>query len=78
MPRLYSPRRSSCGAGPRSPSSPYEPWAQPAIGRLEELRLAATEARIDADLATAGAPTSSASSKPSCARTRSASTCVRS
>src|SRR5262245_12773247 len=28
----------------------YEPWAQAEIGRLHELRLAALEARIDADL----------------------------
>ena len=29
----------------------YEPWAQPEIGRLAELRLAALQDRIDADLA---------------------------
>ena len=40
--------------GPALAEFAYEPWAQPAIGRLEELRLAATEARIDADLATGG------------------------
>lgn len=32
----------------------YEPWAQPEIERLEELRLSALQARIEADLALGG------------------------
>ena len=42
--------RSSCGVARRSPTSTYESFAQPAIARLEELRLAATEQRLDAEL----------------------------
>ena len=38
--------------GPALAEFSYEPWAQPAIARLDELRLAAVEARMDADLAT--------------------------
>jgi DNA-binding SARP family transcriptional activator len=37
--------------GPALTDLAYESFAQPAIGRLEELRLAALEKRIDADLA---------------------------
>jgi len=37
--------------GPALSDVAYEPFAQPEIARLEELRLAALEARIDADLA---------------------------
>lgn len=37
--------------GPALADFAYEPWAQAEIGRLEDLRLAAVEARIDADLA---------------------------
>ena len=44
-------RRSRCGAGRRWPIWRYESFAQPAIARLEELRLVAIEKRIDADLA---------------------------
>jgi DNA-binding SARP family transcriptional activator len=36
--------------GPALADFTYEPWAQAAIGRLEELRLACQEERIDADL----------------------------
>jgi DNA-binding SARP family transcriptional activator len=39
--------------GPPLADFTYEPWAQAAIGRLEELRLACVEARIEADLALA-------------------------
>jgi DNA-binding SARP family transcriptional activator len=41
--------------GPVLAEFTYESWAQPVIGRLDELRLAALEARIDADLATGSA-----------------------
>jgi hypothetical protein len=41
----------------------YESFAQPAIARLEELRLAAIEKRIDSDLARARRPASTASSR---------------
>jgi DNA-binding SARP family transcriptional activator len=37
--------------GPPLADFSYEPFAQPAIGRLEELRLSAVEERIEADLA---------------------------
>lgn len=37
--------------GPALADLTYEPWAQPEVARLEELRIAALEARIDADLA---------------------------
>ena len=37
--------------GPPLADFTYEPWAQPAIARLEELRLACLEERIEADLA---------------------------
>jgi predicted ATPase/DNA-binding SARP family transcriptional activator len=37
--------------GPPLADFSYEGWAQPSIGRLEELRLSAIEDRIDADLA---------------------------
>jgi predicted ATPase/DNA-binding SARP family transcriptional activator len=37
--------------GPPLADFAYEPWAQSAIGRLEELRLSALEDRIEADLA---------------------------
>jgi predicted ATPase/DNA-binding SARP family transcriptional activator len=37
--------------GPALADFAYDPWAQNEIGRLEELRLACTEERIDADLA---------------------------
>ena len=40
--------------GPALAEFAYESWAQPAIARLDELRLAALEARIDADLSTGG------------------------
>ena len=40
--------------GPALAEFAYESWAQPAIARLDELRLAAFEARIDADLSTGG------------------------
>ena len=46
------PRRAArCGAGPRSPTSPTPRSRRPTIARLSELRLAAAEDRIDADLA---------------------------
>jgi DNA-binding SARP family transcriptional activator len=41
--------------GPALAEFAYEAWAQLVIGRLDELRLAALEARIDADLATGSA-----------------------
>ena len=43
--------RSRCGGVPPLAEFAYEDFAQPAIARLEELRLAVTEMRIDADLA---------------------------
>src|SRR3972149_1292733 len=39
------------GRGPPLPDCAYESFAQAAIARLEEIRLAAVELRIDADLA---------------------------
>ena len=44
-------RRSRCGAAPPLAEFGYEPFAQIEVGRLEELRLAALEERIEADLA---------------------------
>ena len=44
-------RRSRSGAAPPLADLAYESFAQPAIARLEELRLAAVEQRIDAELA---------------------------
>ena len=43
----------------------YEPFAAAAIGRLEEIRLAALEQRIEADLSSAATPSSSPSSSSS-------------
>ena len=42
----------------------YDDWAQPAIARFEELRLAALEKRIDADCSSDATPSSPGSSKP--------------
>ena len=50
MPPLSCGRRSRCGAGRALADVAYEDFAQPAIARLEELRLAALERRIEADL----------------------------
>ena len=44
-------RRSRCGAARRWPTLALEPFAQAEIARLEEQRLAALEARVEADLA---------------------------
>ena len=44
-------RRSRCGGGRRSRTSPYEPFAVAPVARLDELRLAALEQRIEAELA---------------------------
>jgi DNA-binding SARP family transcriptional activator len=41
----------------------YEPFAQPEIARLEELRMAVLEQRVDADLAVGATPSWSASSR---------------
>ena len=55
--RAPRPRRPSCGEalalwrGPALADLAYESFAQAEIARLEELRLAALEQRIDADLA---------------------------
>ena len=55
--RAREPRRASCGEalalwrGPPLADFAYEPFAQAEIARLEELRLAALEQRIEADLA---------------------------
>ncbi len=51
MRRRPSARRSTSGAGPRSPTSHTSRFAQSEIARLEEMRLAALEDRIEADLA---------------------------
>ena len=40
--------------GPALADFTYEPWAQPEIARLDDLRLAALEERIDADLEVGG------------------------
>jgi DNA-binding SARP family transcriptional activator len=58
--RTADPRRAaaklrealSLWRGPALADLAYEPWVQAEIARLEELRSAALEARIDADLAT--------------------------
>ena len=42
--------------GPPLAELAFEPFAQQAITRLEEQRLIALEARVDADLAAAGTP----------------------
>ncbi len=44
-------RRSRCGAGRRSPTSPTSRSPRPQIARLEELRAVVQEERIDAELA---------------------------
>ena len=44
-------RRSRSGEDSLWPSSPYEPWAQSEIVRLEELRVEALQQRIETDLA---------------------------
>ena len=49
--RRTSRRRSRCGAGPALADHRFEPFAQPEIGRLEELRMEAVEERIAAELA---------------------------
>ena len=43
--------RSRCGADAPLADLAYESFAQVAVGRLEEIRLAALEQRIEADLA---------------------------
>ncbi len=59
--------------GPALADLRYEPFAQGEIARLEELRLVALEDRIEADLASRSAGTSSASSRRSSAPIRFAS-----
>ena len=49
--REAAARRSRCGAGRALADLAYEPFAQVEIARLEEMRLAVLEQRIDADLA---------------------------
>ena len=63
-------RRGTCFAqalalwrGPPLADLAYEPFAQSEIARLEELRLAALEDRIEAELALGGTPRSSPSSR---------------
>ena len=69
-------RRSRSGEGRRSPTSPTSRLREHEAGRLEELRLAALEERIDADLAArpprGGRRGARGASSPS---TRSASAC---
>ena len=48
------PTHSSSGAGHLSADLAYEPFAQISIERLQEIRLAAVEQRIEADLALGG------------------------
>ena len=62
--------------GPALAEFTYETWAQPEIARLDELRLAAFEARLDADLECGRAPSSSASWRHSSANIRSVSACA--
>ena len=49
--RRSSARRWVSGAARRSPTSRFDTFAQEEIARLEELRLAAVEERVEADLA---------------------------
>ena len=64
--------------GPPLADLAYEPFAQAAIGRLEELRLGAIQKRIDADLALGATASSSSSSRNLSPSTRCASTYGRS
>ena len=62
--------------GPALADFAYESFAQAAIGRHDEIRLAALELRIDAETSRSGATTSSSeSSRSSSSSTRSASAC---
>ena len=72
-------RRSRCGAGRRSPTSPTSRSPRRTSARLEELRFSALEQRIDADLAAGRARrAASASSRRSSPSTRCASGCAAS
>ena len=62
--------------GPALADFAYESFAQAAIARLEEIRLAAIELRIDADLASGGTTIWSGSSRSSLPSTRCASVCA--
>ena len=62
--------------GPPLSDVAFEPFAQAEIARLDELRLAALEERIEADLAPAATPSSCPSSRGSSASIRCGSACA--
>ena len=73
--RAQAARGAGLWRGPPLADLEYEPFAQAEIARLRELRLAALEQRIDADLAAGATRSSSASSRRWSPSTRCASGC---